>query len=143
APGGADRGEPGARRPHRPPGTRSPHPPISPGRVPGGGGGTAVTERPTASSPLQMTRVESRAERAFQEAALPAAGAPWREIDFTVIDLETTGLDPGTDEIISFATVSVSGGRITLADARYELVRPERAPDADTIRIHGLREADR
>ena len=89
-----------------------------------------------------MTRVESPAERAFVDAPLPAAGAPWREVDFTVLDLETTGLDPRSDEIISFATVSVSGGRITLADARYELVRPERAPDADTIRIHGLREAD-
>jgi DNA polymerase-3 subunit epsilon len=89
-----------------------------------------------------MTRVETPAERAFLEATLPAAGTPWREVDFTVIDLETTGLDPTADEIISFATVTVSGGRVTLADARYELIRPERMPDADTIRIHGLREAD-
>ena len=28
-----------------------------------------------------------------------------------MIDLETTGLDPATDEIISFATVTVSSGR--------------------------------
>jgi DNA polymerase-3 subunit epsilon len=59
-----------------------------------------------------------------------------------VIDLETTGLDPASDEIISFATVTVAGGRVRLDDARYELVRPGRMPDADTIRIHGLREAD-
>jgi DNA polymerase-3 subunit epsilon len=89
-----------------------------------------------------MTRVESPAKRAFLEAPLPAAAAPWREVDFTVIDLETTGLDPSSDEIISFATVTVTGGRITLADARDELIRPNRMPDADTIRIHGLRPAD-
>jgi DNA polymerase-3 subunit epsilon len=89
-----------------------------------------------------MTRTESPAERAFLEAPLPAGDAPWSEVDFTVIDLETTGLDHRANEIISFATVTVSGGRITLADAVYELVRPDRAPDADTIRIHGLREAD-
>jgi DNA polymerase-3 subunit epsilon len=59
-----------------------------------------------------------------------------------VIDLETTGLDPASDEIISFATVTVSGGRITLADASYELIRPNRMPTSETIRIHGLREAD-
>jgi DNA polymerase-3 subunit epsilon len=63
-------------------------------------------------------------------------------VTFTVIDLETTGLDPATDEIISFATLTVSGGKVRLDDARYELVRPRRMPDADTIRIHGLRESD-
>jgi DNA polymerase III subunit epsilon len=89
-----------------------------------------------------MTGAESPAELAFAEAMAPAGDAPWREVDFTVIDLETTGLDPASDEIISFATVSVSGGRITLADARYELIRPNRMPAPDTIRIHGLREAD-
>ena len=61
---------------------------------------------------------------------------------FTVVDLETTGLDPAADEIISFATVTVSGGTVRLDDARYELVRPRRMPDSDTIRIHGLRETD-
>ena len=89
-----------------------------------------------------MTELESEVQRAFSEAPLPAAAEPWRDVQFTVIDLETTGLDPATDEIISFATVTVSGGRITLADAHYELVRPDRMPEADTTRIHGLREAD-
>ena len=83
-----------------------------------------------------------RAAAAYQEAALPAAGTPWREVTFTVIDLETTGLDPATDEIISFATLTVADGKVRLDDARYELVRPHRMPDADTIRIHGLRESD-
>jgi DNA polymerase III subunit epsilon len=89
-----------------------------------------------------MTSVESRARHCYLEAPLPPADAPWREVDFTVIDLETTGLDPKSDEIISFATVTVSGGRVTLSDACYELVRPDRMPDPDTVRIHGLREAD-
>jgi DNA polymerase-3 subunit epsilon len=69
-------------------------------------------------------------------------GTPWREAVFTVLDFETTGLDPSTHEIISFATVTVAEGRVSLADARYELVRPQRMPDAESIRIHGLREAD-
>jgi DNA polymerase-3 subunit epsilon len=89
-----------------------------------------------------MSRAESPAELAFREAPLPAARTPWREADFTVIDFETTGLDPGTDEIISFATVTVSNGRVALADAQYELIRPERMPSYETIRIHGLRPAD-
>src|SRR5436305_9890548 len=89
-----------------------------------------------------MASADSGAARAYHEAPLPGARTPWREVTFSVIDLETTGLDPSTDEIISFATVTVAGGRVRLHDARYELVRPSRMPDAETIRIHGLREAD-
>jgi DNA polymerase III subunit epsilon len=89
-----------------------------------------------------MTAAATAAEDAYREARAPEAGTPWREAEYTVIDLETTGLDPSADEIISFAAITVADGRIRLRDARYELVRPRRMPDAHTIRIHGLREAD-
>jgi DNA polymerase-3 subunit epsilon len=80
--------------------------------------------------------------RSYRDAEFPPADTPWREVAFSVVDLEMTGLDPASDEIISFATVTVSGGAVRLDDARYELVRPNRMPDWDTIRIHGLREMD-
>jgi DNA polymerase III subunit epsilon len=89
-----------------------------------------------------MGRADSPAARAYRTAPLPNSRAPWREVTFCVIDVETTGLDPASDEIISFATVTVAGGMVRLDDARYELVRPGRMPNADTVRIHGLREAD-
>ncbi|MFL5908560.1 MAG: PolC-type DNA polymerase III [Solirubrobacterales bacterium] len=89
-----------------------------------------------------MAAVDSPAGRAYRDAALPEPRTPWREVPFVVVDLETTGLDPSRHEIISFATVRVAGGRVRLGDVRYELVRPGRMPDEDTIRIHGLREAD-
>jgi DNA polymerase-3 subunit epsilon len=73
---------------------------------------------------------------------MTAMNTPWREVEFTAIDFETTGLNPTRDEIISFATVNISGGKVSLADARYELVRPRRMPGEETSRIHGLREAD-
>lgn len=73
---------------------------------------------------------------------MPAASTPWREATFSVVDLELTGLDPASDEVISFAAVTVANGRIRLDDALYLVIRPERMPDADTIRIHGLRESD-
>lgn len=59
-----------------------------------------------------------------------------------VIDLETTGLDAHTDEIIAFATVPITAGRVDLKGARYRLVCPQRMPPAETIRIHGLRQED-
>jgi DNA polymerase III subunit epsilon len=89
-----------------------------------------------------MPVLSSDAARAYRSADLPGPRTPWREVTFSVIDLETTGLDPATDEIISFATVTVAGGRVRVDDARHELVRPDRMPGPDSIRIHGLREAD-
>jgi DNA polymerase III subunit epsilon len=85
---------------------------------------------------------ESSALGAYREVGFPRDSTPWREVAFTVLDFETTGLDPASDEIISFGCVTVAGGKVRLDDARYELVRPNRMPDWDTIRIHGLREAD-
>lgn len=84
----------------------------------------------------------SDALRSYREQAFPPDSTVWQHARFSVVDLETTGLDPAHDEIISFATVTVADGRIRLDDARYELVRPKQMPDWDTIRIHGLREAD-
>jgi DNA polymerase III subunit epsilon len=89
-----------------------------------------------------MADPASAVARAYADTPLPDPGLGWREVTFSVVDLETTGLDPSRDEIISFASVTVAGGRVRLDNARYELIRPERMPEGDTIRIHGLREAD-
>jgi DNA polymerase III subunit epsilon len=86
--------------------------------------------------------VDSAAAREYRETRLPAKAAPWREVTYSVIDFETTGLDLERDEIISFAAVTVSGGRVLAGETRYGLIRPSRMPEAETIRIHGLREAD-
>jgi DNA polymerase III subunit epsilon len=89
-----------------------------------------------------VQRLDSIAARRYRDTPFAVDSTPWREVTYSVIDLELTGLDPSVDEIISFATVTVADGKILLQDAQYELVRPVRMPQADTIRIHGLREAD-
>jgi DNA polymerase III subunit epsilon len=72
----------------------------------------------------------------------PELEVPWRTAEFCVVDLETTGLDPAVDEIISFATLQIAAGRVRLNDAGYRHVCPRRMPEGETIRIHGLRSAD-
>lgn len=66
----------------------------------------------------------------------------WRAARFIVIDVETTGLDPRTDEVLSFAAVPVDRGRIVARDAVHGLVRPASPPPARSIEIHGLRPDD-
>ena len=73
---------------------------------------------------------------------MPAESIPWRQAEFCVVDLETTGLDPDRDEIISFASIGIANGRISLTDQVLQLVHPDRMPEAESIRIHGLRETD-
>jgi DNA polymerase III subunit epsilon len=78
----------------------------------------------------------------YAETPQPDRSTPWREADFCVVDVETTGLDPAVDEIVSFAALHVAGGRLRLEDAHYRLIRPRRMPDPDTVLIHGLRTAE-
>ncbi|MCH8567350.1 MAG: hypothetical protein LAT67_03770 [Balneolales bacterium] len=62
-----------------------------------------------------------------------------KELNLTVFDLETTGLNPSVgDEIISIGAVRVVNAKLYKEDTFYELVKPERkVPDA-SIEIHGI-----
>lgn len=84
----------------------------------------------------------SPAVTAYTRTPSPEPTTPWREAEFCVIDLETTGLDTATDELISFAALIIAQGRLRLNDVRYQRIRPHRMPDGQTIRIHGLRSSD-
>lgn len=82
------------------------------------------------------------AAKAYRQARPPARDTPWREAPYVVVDLETTGLDPRRDEIISYAAIPVTNGRIVVGGAESTLIRPAQMPGATTIRIHGLRPDD-
>ncbi len=87
-------------------------------------------------------RRRSAAASAYARATLPPPETLWREAALAAVDLEMTGLEPRRDEIISFAAVPIEGGRVVAGKARTAVIRPERMPSAETIRIHGLRPAD-
>jgi DNA polymerase-3 subunit epsilon len=69
-------------------------------------------------------------------------GLSWRESRFVAVDVETTGLDPGRDEVVSFAAVPIEGGRVIAQRTVRGLVRPSSPPPGASIEIHGLRAAD-
>ena len=70
-------------------------------------------------------------------------GSPtWRDARFIAIDVETTGLDPRRDEVISFAGIPIESARIVAADAVSGLVQPRAASTGSSTEIHGLRDRD-
>lgn len=66
----------------------------------------------------------------------------WREVDYCAIDLETTGLDLGADEIVAIGTAHIRNGRICAEENFYREVRPTGSPSIQSMRVHGLRASD-
>lgn len=62
--------------------------------------------------------------------------------EWVSLDCETTGLNVGSDEIISIGAVRIVGNTIMTSERFEVLVRPKRGVSAGSVRIHRLREQD-
>jgi len=62
--------------------------------------------------------------------------------EWVSFDCETTGLQVGTDEIVSIGAVRIVGDRILASERLHLLVRPEKGVSARSILVHHLREQD-
>jgi DNA polymerase III epsilon subunit family exonuclease len=60
---------------------------------------------------------------------------------YAVFDCETTGVDPGTDEIVSFALVLLDPNGVE-TQRFASLVRPSRSIPAAASSVHGIHDAD-
>ncbi len=60
-----------------------------------------------------------------------------REVRFSVIDIETTGLNLLKDEILSIAIVPMKGTKILAGESYYTFVRPANY-DLKSMKIHGI-----
>lgn len=68
----------------------------------------------------------------------------WDSVTYWALDLETGGLDPGTDPILSVGMVPIRQGGIRLGEAYQSLVRPADFAQIDpaTISAHHLVPSD-
>ncbi|MFU8838499.1 MAG: exonuclease domain-containing protein [Thiohalomonadaceae bacterium] len=62
--------------------------------------------------------------RDYYRQAFPSAGSDCRSIEFVALDLETTGLDPEQDVILSIGLVTIRGLTIELGSAEHHLLCP-------------------
>ena len=63
---------------------------------------------------------------------------PARDHRFVVLDLETTGLDPAKDRVVSVGAFRVVGGRVRLGDVFCELCNPGRDIPVESIKVHAI-----
>ncbi|WP_243361878.1 3'-5' exonuclease [Fundidesulfovibrio terrae] len=64
---------------------------------------------------------------------------PVGRAEFVVFDLETGGLDPSRDAVLSMGAVKMHGGRIDLGSVFEMLVRPSgKVPSHESVRVHLL-----
>jgi DNA polymerase-3 subunit epsilon len=68
----------------------------------------------------------------------PDRSADFRSVLFVALDLETTGLDPRHDEILSIGWVALSGDRIDLSTARHYRVAPTRSVPERSAVLHRI-----
>ncbi|OOZ39349.1 hypothetical protein BOW53_11885 [Solemya pervernicosa gill symbiont] len=68
----------------------------------------------------------------------PASGSDSRKLPMVAIDLETTGLNPQRDEIISIGLVCLNGLSIDLGSSWYCLLRPSREMPEQSAVIHAI-----
>jgi len=72
---------------------------------------------------------------------LPAVRAPWRSLEFLVLDAEMSDLDPARGELLSLAWVPIRAGLIELSGASEALLRADRSVGQSAV-IHRLRDVD-
>lgn len=75
---------------------------------------------------------------AFYGTELPSPDTPISDVEFVALDLETTGLDPDKNDIITIGLVPFNLKRIFLRNARHWKVRPKQKLDEDSVIIHGI-----
>lgn len=62
----------------------------------------------------------------------------WRPLTLWVLDLETGGLDPRSDPVLSVGMIPIRGGRIRLGEAYHSLVRPDRPVTESSLKVHHI-----
>ncbi|HUA69439.1 MAG TPA: exonuclease domain-containing protein [Solirubrobacteraceae bacterium] len=91
---------------------------------------------------MRLRRAPEGVAAEFAQAERPPDETPWREARWCALDLEMTGLDPRSEDIISVGAVPIEDGRIILGGGLYTLVKTTRRSQTGAVLVHKLRVPD-
>jgi DNA polymerase-3 subunit epsilon len=82
--------------------------------------------------------------RRLLDRVVPAGlrGWPPEDAELVALDVETTGLDPRSAEVLSIGAVPVVGRRVRISDRFEAVLRRDGPTHAGSVRIHRLRAMD-
>lgn len=80
--------------------------------------------------------------RQFYEAGVVASKTSLKDTPLIALDLETTGLNPNKDEIISIGVIPIEKRLIRCAGSRYWMAKPEQGLHAESVTIHEITDSD-
>ncbi|WP_115854454.1 3'-5' exonuclease [Kushneria indalinina] len=100
-----------------------------------------VSEWPAYLADRQSNTRDDRLARYFGAGTMDAQ-TPISEVPLVALDIETTGLDPARDSIVSIGVQPFTLGRIRVADSRYWTVKPRRALSGRSVVYHRLTHSD-
>lgn len=80
--------------------------------------------------------------KGFYEAGVIKGKTPLCDVEFVALDLETTGLDPKKNDIISIGLVPFTLSRIYCGQAKHWIVKPRKPLEDDSIVFHGITHSD-
>jgi DNA polymerase III subunit epsilon len=90
------------------------------------------------SSRRQLPPIEAQRLDRWRSLSKPDLRASFEASRYVVVDVETSGLNPTRDKLISIGAVTVDGGRIALDDT-FEIILQQPTPSShDNILIHGI-----
>lgn len=99
--------------------------------------GMAPPDWPTRLQALASTAHDARL-RQFYAAGCPPGHTPIAQVPLVALDLETTGLDPVRDGIVSIGLVPFTLERIRTSQARHWLVKPRVDLVEASVALHGI-----
>ena len=67
----------------------------------------------------------------------PSPGTAFSDAEIVSLDIETTGLDPASADMLSVGWVVIAGGRVNLASAETHIVKPS-GEVGSSASVHGL-----
>lgn len=76
--------------------------------------------------------------RAFYAAGIVDGATPLSSTPLLAIDVETTGLDPSSDGIVSIGLVPLSLQTIRASESRHWILKPRVPLGAESVTIHGI-----
>ena len=79
---------------------------------------------------------------AMYQQPLPATNLRFLDAEFLALDIETTGLDPKLDRVLSVGWVLLQQGRICMRESGHLLINSGEASVGHSATIHGLLDAD-